>query len=359
MNKPSNFIWKDIHVDKTDERKELVTFLDKYYVRDEDDEFSLYYTDAFLKWHLCGPSYDPELYVSLFDLDKNIIVGFISGKKTMIEVNKVINKVIEINFLCIHSDYREQRMTPILLKEITRRAKNKGYDKAIYTGGKLLNKPIAHVQMWHRPLHLQPLISTDFISVSANTNIPDVEKYLSFSTNSKCDLPANVTFRPICESDLVETYKLFMNHYCKYSCRPIYNFAEFKHIFFNNDNVTCYVIVKTQDDGNTIISDMISYYILRSRVLKNNQDYQILTKACLYHYVHTGQSVELESLIENMMIVAKNAGLMVFNAITVMDNDYNILKSLKFNPGTGKLYYYLHNWDIDMINCGQIATILM
>ena len=43
------------------------------------------------------------------------------------------------------------------------------------------------------------------------------------------------------------------------------------------------------------------------------------------------------------LILAAKDGYHVFNAVTILDNPL-FLKEQKFEPGDGKLHYYLFNW---------------
>ena len=51
--------------------------------------------------------------------------------------------MVEINFLCVHKALRSKRVTPVLIKEITRRVHCQGIFQAVYTAGVLLPKPVA------------------------------------------------------------------------------------------------------------------------------------------------------------------------------------------------------------------------
>lgn len=51
----------------------------------------------------------------------------------------------------------------------------------------------------------------------------------------------------------------------------------------------------------------------------------------------------LDALVHDALILAKKDDFHVFNALTLMDNPL-FLKEQKFEPGDGKLHYYLFNW---------------
>ncbi len=127
------------------------------------------------------------------------------------------------------------------------------------------------------------------------------------------------------------------------------------------------------------ITDYFSFYSLPSTVLGNNK-YPVLEAAYLNYYatdVALGENADesgalkerLQALIGDALIVANNAKFDVFNAVTMMDNDY-FLKELRvrsyptflsyhtfptpsltffcarsqFGSGNGFLNYYLYNW---------------
>jgi glycylpeptide N-tetradecanoyltransferase len=51
----------------------------------------------------------------------------------------------------------------------------------------------------------------------------------------------------------------------------------------------------------------------------------------------------LQALVHDALILAKKDDFHVFNALTLLDNPL-FLKEQKFEPGDGKLHYYLFNW---------------
>lgn len=51
-------------------------------------------------------------------------------------------KMVEINFLCVHKKLRSKRVAPVLIREITRRVNQTSIFQAVYTAGVVLPKPI-------------------------------------------------------------------------------------------------------------------------------------------------------------------------------------------------------------------------
>ena len=52
-------------------------------------------------------------------------------------------KMVEINFLCVHKKLRSKRVAPVLIREVTRRVNCRGIFQAVYTAGVVLPKPVA------------------------------------------------------------------------------------------------------------------------------------------------------------------------------------------------------------------------
>lgn len=69
-----------------------------------------------------------------------------------------MEKIVEINFLCVHKKLRSKRVAPVLIREITRRVNLTGIFQAVYTAGVVLPKPICQTRYWHRSLNPKKLI---------------------------------------------------------------------------------------------------------------------------------------------------------------------------------------------------------
>jgi glycylpeptide N-tetradecanoyltransferase len=70
--------------------------------------------------------------------------------------------MVEINFLCVHKKLRAKRLAPVLIKEITRRVNLTNTWQAVYTAGRVLPKPVASCQYFHRTLNPAKLVAVKF-----------------------------------------------------------------------------------------------------------------------------------------------------------------------------------------------------
>jgi glycylpeptide N-tetradecanoyltransferase len=84
--------------------------------------------------------------------------------------------VVEINFLCVHKKLRAKRLTPVLIKEITRRINLKGIFQATYTAGMRLPTPITTCNYVHRSLNPEKLVKIGFCGLRPGQTIEKLIK---------------------------------------------------------------------------------------------------------------------------------------------------------------------------------------
>lgn len=110
-----------------------------------------------------------------------------------------------------------------------------------------------------------------------------------------------------------------------------------------------------EDPSNDEITDFISFYSLPSSILKH-PTHKTLHVAYSYYYF-TGKNSLLD-LQRDALIMAKNKGYDVFNALDIKNNE-EFLKELKFGVGDGNLHYYFYNWRVPKLapqDCGIVLV---
>jgi len=93
---------------------------------------------------------------------------------TLVEADKI--KMAEINFLCVHKNYRVKKMTPLLISEVTRRVNLRDKWQAIYTSGKTLPTPFTRATYYHRSINPKKLIEVKFSALGPNQTMAMVKK---------------------------------------------------------------------------------------------------------------------------------------------------------------------------------------
>lgn len=68
--------------------------------------------------------------------------------------------------------------------------------------------------------------------------------------------------------------------------------------------------------------------------------------------------MSLESLMRDALILARNTGADVFNALDLMENK-TVFENLKFGIGDGHLQYYLYNWKCPEIEPNEVGLVLL
>ncbi|QIW97237.1 hypothetical protein AMS68_002755 [Peltaster fructicola] len=353
------FVWDDVDLDNQDELKELYTLLFNHYVEDTEGSFRFNYSVEFLNWALKAPGARKEWHLGVRTKSsegrKGKLTAFISGVPASIKIGDAPIGIVEINFLCIHRKLRSKGLTPVLIKEITRRCYLAGTYQALYTAGTLLPTPIATCRYYHRSLDWRHLYKNGFSALPRNaTEQQMIRRYFLTSTTSIKGL------RPMKPADIPQVYDLLARYLTRFRMRQEFGKEEFTHCMCSDASkgvVWSYVV-----EVNGKITDFFSYYLLESTVLKANEKV-FIRAAYLYYYAsesaftesskgkekatdesnNTALGARLNDLIRDALILAKKDGFHVFNALSLMDNPL-FLQNQKFEAGDGRLHFYLFNY---------------
>lgn len=158
--------------------------------------------------------------------------------------------------------------------------------------------------------------------------------------------------RKLEEKDCEEAHNLLNAYLSKLKLRIQFNLEEFKHFFLPREWVIeSYVVL----DGNNAITDFISFYSLPSSILKH-PEHKILNVA--YSYYNVPGQYTMTQLMKDALILARNKGYDVFNALDVQQN-LEVFKELNFGVGDGNLHYYLYNWRIQKLDPKDLGMVLV
>lgn len=110
-----------------------------------------------------------------------------------------------------------------------------------------------------------------------------------------------------------------------------------------------------EDPENDEITDFFSFYSLPSSVLRHPV-HTILNVAYSYYYFTNKHN--LHDLTKDALILAKEKGYDVFNALDIMHNN-QYLSDLKFGIGDGNLHYYFYNWRVQKFTPQDMGMVLV
>jgi glycylpeptide N-tetradecanoyltransferase len=335
-----------VNIEDDEECKEVYDLLTQNYVEDDDNMFRFDYSVKFLQWALTPPGYRKDWLFGVRGGKKNKLFGFISGIPVHMTVNGKSMMMAEINFLCVHKSLRDKRLAPVLIKEVTRRVNLCDIWQAVYTAGVVIPSPIAETTYYHRSLNPKKLVDVGFSSLPRNTPMSRFVKIHKLPEETSIE-----GLRPMKESDVDQVHALLNKHLSQYALHIQFTKEEIAHFLLPREWVIESFVVETKGK----ITDFVSFYSLPSSILKH-PEYSILNVA--YSYYNVAGEHSLEDLMKDALIIAKQKGYDVFNALNVQENE-SFMDELKFGVGDGNLHYYLYNWRIHQLKPKDVGMVLV
>lgn len=295
---PDGFSWKVCSVE------EAHPFLNEYYLASETNR--LKYSLETLKWAAESPGYENRAIVHD---ETQELIGFISSVPTKIRVCDDVLNMVQINFLCVHDNYRSLGFAPLLISEMKRIANTKGVWQAIYTAVTKIPTPLVKSTYWHRILNVKKLSDIGFYKVTNKTK----QKYLEVRGTSQ--------FRKMQSKDIPKVTKILQNHFKQFKIAPVIDKLWVKHWILpansyinDSDNtfISFYDIPNVEKDGLYVIKQAYSFYVIGD-------------------------------VYNDAFLIAKNLGYDMFTTLDIGQCVPNLEKQ-KFLMGSSSVHYYLFNW---------------
>jgi len=334
---PVGMYWVSLDLTNETTLNEIYILLKNNYVADANETVRFDYSKDFLKWALSSPNL--TLICGIKQFGNSNLISIITGTQEITKCKDVHVKVLAINFLCVHKNFRLHGITPLMIQEITRQANLHNILVATYTSGTFLPTPICTTKYWHRTLNSKNLLDFDFIP---KLNLQELIK--------KMKLPSKVStngWRSIQITDSKQVCELLNKS--KYKLQRIFETQDIEYLFKNIPKVISSYVV----ENNGIITDFGSFYQVS---LHNLNKQNIISISYCYYYAHT--TISLETLIQNLLIESNNQKCDVFNCLDIMDN-VSFFENLKFDIGTGNLNYYLYNYGLGKCNPNDVGVIFL
>eukprot|EP00581_Thalassiosira_minuscula_P001662 CAMPEP_0183740668 /NCGR_PEP_ID=MMETSP0737-20130205/60205_1 /TAXON_ID=385413 /ORGANISM="Thalassiosira miniscula, Strain CCMP1093" /LENGTH=499 /DNA_ID=CAMNT_0025975795 /DNA_START=35 /DNA_END=1534 /DNA_ORIENTATION=+ len=351
-NMPKGFEWCEVDITNPDQRTEIYELLEKNYVEDDECMFRFDYSRDFLMWALTPPGFEKQFHLGVRSSKSNRLMAFITGVPARIRVYDVEKDMVEVNFLCVHKKLRSKRLAPVLIKEITRRVNHTGKFQAVYTAGVKLPGHVAQCRYYHRTLDAKKLVEIGF------TRIPPRMTMARMQKNYKLPATTSLTnLRPMTKEDVPAAHKLVVKYLEKFKLSVVFSEEEFAHWLMPREGVVSSFVntKKSKEGGEEVITDFCSFYHLYSSVLGNPMHKSL---CAAYSFYNVATTVDLTELMRDCLILAKNEGIEVFNALNLMDNN-RFLEDLKFGMGDGNLQYYVYNWFCPTMESGDVGLVLL
>ncbi|XP_061564323.1 glycylpeptide N-tetradecanoyltransferase 2-like isoform X1 [Cololabis saira] len=329
---PQGFSWDNLDLSSPPVLRELCSFLNESYMEEDDNSVRFDFRPEYLQWVLQPPNWLLHWHCGVrVDASKKL-VGFIAAVPAEIRIYETEKQVVQVKFLCVHKKLRLKRMTPVLIRELTRRVNQRGIHQAVYTAGTVLPTPLSSSSQWHRPLNPRKLMEVNYPGLRQNVTLQRALKF-----NRLPEVTKVRGLRPMAKEDVALIHTLLQKNLCNFHLSPILSLQEVEHWLLPREHLIDTYVVEA-DDG--ALTDVVSFYSISSRVL-NHPVHAGLRAAHLLYIACT--ATEMGELMEDTLILAKSKGFDIFSALDVMDNR-NFLDRLKFTVSDRSVHYYLYNW---------------
>ena len=346
-NMATGFVWSELDLLDAQAAQEVYDLLTQNYVEDDDNMFRFDYSVDFLKWALTPPGYHKHWHVGVRNAKTRKLMAFISGIPVRTRAYTSVMAMAEINFLCVHKKLRTKRLAPVLIKEITRRVNLCDVWQAVYTAGVVLPMPVAQCRYFHRSLNPKKLIEVGFSRLAPRMTMTRTIKM--FKMPETTTVPG---FRRMEKKDVAPVTALLETYLAKFDLVQHYDEHDVAHWMLPRDGVLSAYVVENPETHE--VTDFTSFYHLPSTVIGHDKHSKL---NAAYSFYNVATTVSLAELVNDTLIMAKQEGFDVFNALNLMDNA-EYLQALKFGPGDGDLMYYLYNWRCPRMESNKIGLVL-
>ena len=336
-NLPEGFEWKEIDLSQSNEVDKLYEFLKSNFIGDESHLFGTEYSKDFLKWFLSPPNMFKEWLISVVKEDKiknkKKIIGFISAIPSKININGTEVQMAKINFLYVKKEFRNKRLSPVLIKEITRRINLKNIWQGVYATYTYLPKPFSKCEYYYRCINLKKLIDVEYTCLPAKMPLGKALK--NHEMPDKLQISG---FRKMNEKDLEQIYQLLSKKNNNYKIYEVLSKEELAHLILPNNNI---IYTYVLEDENNNITDFCSFYGLSRTILKKESKYKKINLA--YSIINFNSNISMKELLKSAIILAKQNNFDAYHCIDYKENVDNF-KDLLFMRKVGKMKYYFYNF---------------
>ncbi|KAL0984454.1 hypothetical protein UPYG_G00141770 [Umbra pygmaea] len=345
---PQGFTWASLDLRDPAVVRELLSLLKEHYIEEDDNTTRLNFSPEYLLWALCPPGWLPQWHCGVRVSANQKLVGFIAAVPTTIRIYDTEKRMVKVNFLCVHKKLRSKRMTPVLIREVTRQVNLQGVYQAVYTVSGVLPKPVATCRYWHRPLNPRKLIDVSF-TISTLTGNMTLQRALKL--NRLPEEPKTAGLRAMTKYDVAGVHVLLQGYLKKFHLTPVMTQEEVEHWLVPRENVVDTYLV---EGSGGVVTDLVSFYTVELKVL-NHPVHKVLKAAQSVCCVTT--STPQADLIEDALVLAKSKAFDVFTVLDLMENT-TFLEKLKFGMGDKSLHYYLYNWRCPSMEMDKVGLVL-
>ncbi|XP_034564113.1 glycylpeptide N-tetradecanoyltransferase 2-like isoform X2 [Notolabrus celidotus] len=251
---PQGFFWDTLDLSSPTVMTELCTLLNGNYMEEDDNTIRYDFSPDYLKWALQPPNWLVQWNCGVRVNSNNKLVGFIAAVPAEVRIYEMEKRIVQVKLLCVHKKLRLKRMTPVLIRELTRRVNQQEIYQAVYTAGIVLPTPLSSCRFWHRPLNPRKLTDVDFPGLRQNMNLQRALKF-----NRLPEVTKTPGLRPMTKKDVAGVRSLLQSHLCKFHLSPVFSEQEVEHWLLPRENVIDTYVVERGDGTLTDVMRSISW----------------------------------------------------------------------------------------------------
>ncbi len=322
LSLPDDYTWRIFDVTNFEECKEISEFLKYNYVENKKNEYRFNYTTEFIFWYLnCLKS------IAIGIMHNNILVGFISARYIKVSINKQLEDQVEINFLCVKKNERNNRLCVFLIQQMKILNMTDGIFQGIFTSENKYYYLLSSVKYYSRMINIKHLYDIKYIK--SNNTLNELENHYSLPKIKGSKQLIKLTRNDVNFYD--KFYELYNKYVSKFTVHEIFTKENFINSF-NNEHVITFVLV---ENGNVL--DFISYYYINISLTKNPDEY--MKDGYLYYY--TNNSNNLYKMFQLLLYKLKEDNIDSFLALNIMDTESSMLEDMKFIKDINDFNYAL------------------
>ncbi|CAL9699137.1 unnamed protein product [Knipowitschia caucasica] len=343
---PQGFSWDTLDLSSAAVLKELCTLLNDNFTVEDDNTLRLDFTEEFLKWTLQSPQWLPQWHCGVRVDSNKKLVGFIAAVPTDLTVYAKEINMVQVRLLCVHKKLRQKRMTPVLIRELSRRVAQRGVQQGLYSAHVVLPTPLSTCSYWHRSLNTRKLMELKYPGVRQ-----DIAVQRAVKLNKLRDATKTAGLRAMTRADIPALHSLLQSNKSKFDLSTNFSVQGVEHWLLPRDRLTFSYVIQGEDGG---LSGAFSFFSLSWEVLNDPQHLELREAQLLFCLC---PSADLKDVMEDALVLAKAKGFDVFTALDVMDNK-TFLENLKFNMSGKRTHTYLYNWKCPTVNPDKVGFVL-
>ena len=290
---------------------------------------------ALLRWMWTSPGQPAEWIVGCQDASG--LIGLVTAAPARVRIEGTVHTLARVNFLCLHQRHRGHRLARTLVLEITRRIVAAGIYAALFMGPGLsgFRGRIARVPSMWRPLHPFRVLDAGLIRRPARFALRPA--------------PAESRLRPLRPSDLPAVQSFLSAQVADARFCPVPESAALAHWLLPRPGVVDSHVV--EEGGEILELTSVSF----SRMAIQDRHRQLAVASGV---VHRSRIRPLSALLEDTLVLARQAGGELFELILVGPYGRVLAPDTRYLQGPTPMSYHLFNEECPQLEAADIGWVL-